>query len=679
MVDQPLTFLLHLGLLLIVIGALTTHFWGVRGRISLRVGEQPTALYTDTEHLSPRHLPFSLQLNDCEVKYYPSTDLPMDYISRLTVFSETGDEETQGRISMNNILVHDNWRFYQTGISDNGVTLTISHDPWGIGFTYGGYLLVTLSILLFFFQRRSLWRSLFLLPIFFLPLAVGAAPKALQKPLADDFGHLWIAGNERIELVETYAIEFTTKLTGSESYSGLNSNQVLTGWLFYYDDWKREPMIKVKSDEAKKILGITGNRAALTDFFSPRGYKLEEPLKRDFADKELRRLDEVVALISGVATGKAFRIYPVVTDPGEAEVSWISWVERSDYDLSSQDWEYVQVSHSSLFSDIATGHYRGADRIITRLRERQLEYLPANAVISAKAESVLNRIQILTLPFAIFALIVALLLLVLSVRSISLSDKGSALTLSDNRRVSTLRVLTLIIDFIFISFSLTLLALRAIVGNHWPLSDGYETLIFLAAFSFALPFVVNLRNHLPLLLAAGILIGGFSLLVANIVASSPKVTPLIPVLSSSWLAIHVMLVMASYSLMLVMAVLGGVGMLKSVAPDEAKRLARLNYLILIPAVFLLLLGIMSGAVWANQSWGRYWGWDPKETCALVTLLIYTLPLHARILKKARGFQWLSIGITSPRKFNTYLLVSILAVLFTYFGANYFLTGLHSYA
>lgn len=482
-----------------------------------------------------------------------------------------------------------------------------------------------------------------------------------------------MSGPERIELIETFAFDFTRRVTDKTSYEGLTAEQILTGWLFYYDEWKYEPMIEVKDARIREALGIEGDKAALSDFFSADGYKLAGfDCNAAMAD-ECRRLDEIVALISSVATGKAFIIFPVKTGEDNAPV-WISWVDISDHDLSMEDWEYVQTRHSSLFSHIASGRFRAADDVISDIRTRQYASLPDSARVIASSEKTLNVIQRMIFPLAIAVLLSAMMAMILAVKYIAEIEPASW-----KRALIAGRYVGTGVEAAGLLYSLLMLVLRAIVGRHWPLSDGYETLVFLAALTFVLSLGACMWKKSYLALGAGLLIGGFSLLVAGIVTPSPRVTHLVPVLSSAWLSVHVMLVMAAYSLMAFMAVIGCVGIRKALAKDVSARLARMNYVLLVPAVFLLLLGILSGSVWASQSWGRYWGWDPKEVCALVTLLIYAVPLHSSLLRRETGRRF-DMGVTtSPRRFNGYLAISILAVLFTYFGANYFLSGLHSYA
>ena len=657
----PATLGLHIALLLIIAGALVTHFLGIQGTVTLTTDAgSPATTYLDKESGRQREFPFAIMLNDSRVSYYPGTSAPMDYLSDITIIDNNTAAAT-GTVAMNHVFVYRHWRFYQTGMSGHSSTLTVAHDPWGIGITYTGYTVLAIAMILFFFQSGSVWRIMLrsyraktaiAIAAIMVPAMAEATPRVLQRPLAADFGRLWVSRDSRVELMQTFATDFTTKLCGSRSYDGLTPEQVLTGWLFYYDDWKQVPMIKVNSRKCRTLLGIDTDRATLTDFFDARGYKLEEAVRSDLNDKDLRKLDECVALISSVATGAAMRIYPCTLSDGRQE--WLSWVDRHPASLSDQQWQFIVETHTQLFADISTGHNLAADTVIRQICDMQMSVLPPRMATVVHAERLLNSLRSHTMSAGATAVVAAILIFTFM----------SAMK-SGRRKVimSRLAVIFLVANG---AYCLILLILRAIVGNHWPLSDGYETLLFLGALASFLGMCI--RDESGIMKGGGLLISGCSLICAHITNSNPSVTPLLPVLASPWLAIHVTLVMGAYALMAFTAVAGVTGCLTR-SKQTATQMMRLNYLLLLPAVFLLMAGIFTGAVWANQSWGRYWGWDPKETCALVTLIYYAIPLHRSLVRHMR----------MPRVFNAYIAAGIVVVLFTYFGANYLLPGLHSYA
>lgn len=213
-------------------------------------------------------------------------------------------------------------------------------------------------------------------------------------------------------------------------------------------------------------------------------------------------------------------------------------------------------------------------------------------------------------------------------------------------------------------FHLTGYLLRWYIGGRIPLSNGPETMLFLALCIMVLAWAMR-RRFAPAL-AFGFLLSGFALLVAYLGEMNPQITPLMPVLVSPWLSLHVSVIMMAYALF-AFIMLNGVWAL--CVPREAERLEVYSRLMLYPAVFLLLTGIFMGAVWANVSWGRYWGWDPKEVWALISVMIYALPMHKVPLTLGRG----------TKSFHVYMVVAFLSILITYFGVNFFLGGMHSYA
>lgn len=218
------------------------------------------------------------------------------------------------------------------------------------------------------------------------------------------------------------------------------------------------------------------------------------------------------------------------------------------------------------------------------------------------------------------------------------------------------------------------IALRWHIGGHIPLSNGYETMVFMAWLSILMTPIAG--NRVKEVLPFGYIVCGLALLVSTFGDSTEQIAPLAPVLRSPLLSIHVVVIMISYTL-LAFTMLNGVAALiintthknSPLANREIAELQRISTLMLYPAVFLLTAGIFIGAVWANISWGRYWGWDPKEVWALITMLLYSTTLHSGSIKAMRH----------PLFFHIYCIVAFLAVLMTYFGVNFILGGMHSYA
>lgn len=354
---QWTTFLLHLSFILILVGAFVTWIDGEQGTLQLKLGEKTMSFINKGGE--KRTLPFSISLEDFEIIYYKGTRAPMDYVSRITVSAENNSESLEGEISMNKIFSFMNYRFYQSGYDANGqgTVLSVSHDPYGIGITYTGYSILLVSIILFFLNPQSTFRQLmksyrnnsqgikkgcsilFLLFISTFPMGSRAMaadhplPKTLPRETAGRFGDLYILYNDRICPLQTFARDFTIKLYGKPTYHGLTSEQVLTGWLFYYDSWKNEPVIRIKSNEARRLLDIKGQYASVKDFAgSTNEYKLEDAMRqihlgRQITDwKGIEEANEKFNIISMVCTGALMKIFPY----RDAKGNTLQWYAQSD-------------------------------------------------------------------------------------------------------------------------------------------------------------------------------------------------------------------------------------------------------------------------------------------------------------------------------------------------------------
>lgn len=666
------TLLIHASFAIILAGALVTHLCGLQGSIHLREGSPASSLYQLPDG-SVGHFPFKVRLKEFHLDYYPATHTPMDFVSTIAV--EDGDGTTrEGEVSMNNIFSHRHYRFYQSRYDTDGAgtTLSISYDPFGIGITYAGYALLLLGMCAFFWQRKSRFRALLRHPLLKGGLAVGlllapcapaqAATKVLPRETADRFGNLFIHYNGRICPLETFARDFTKKLCGKDSYRGLTATQVLTGWFFYYDDWKSEPMITIKEKAARSALGISGKQAALTDFTGARGYKLDALLGSADGQKAMAA-NEQFTVASTVATGSALQIYPARTGGDEAPLQWFSPADRLPQEMPEDQWIFIRKSMNLVAEMVYSGEYAEADTVLEKIRKYQLKTAGADNLPSAqrfKAEMLYNRLNH-TRPLA-FALIAAgLLLFGLLCRRILHAGRETVVQKAAGSIVAAAA-------FLFLAL---LVGLRGYVSGHVPLANGFETMQFMALCSLGL--ALGFKGRFSPALPFGLLVCGLSLLVGTMGESNPQITSLMPVLSSPLLSLHVVVIMLSYSLLAFVMLNGLTAILLHrfgrQPGEQIERLHIISRLMLTPALFLLACGIFIGAVWANVSWGRYWGWDPKEVWALVTMLVYAAPLHDGSLARFRR----------PLFFHRFCFWAFLCVLVTYFGVNFFLGGLHSYA
>lgn len=682
---QPVIFLLHLSLLFILAGAFTTWIYGEQGTMRVRQGEQQTS-FTDSKGIS-HQLPFSITLNQFEIIYYKGTLAPMDFISHISVADKDCHRQIQGKVSMNHIFSYQHYRLYQSGYSEDneGSVFSVSHDPYGIGITYAGYTLLLLSTVFFFFSPQSRFRQLLKSPLLHRSLTVilllfafslnsnflkanSPSPKVLPREVAEHFGDLYILYNNRICPLQTFARDFTIKLYGSSSYKGLTPEEVLTGWLFYYDSWKNEPIIRIKSNEARKLLEIEGNYARLKDYISTiNEYKLEKMMNHirsgeQVTDKRgIEEADEKFNIINLVCTGAMMKIFPCRNIAGKT-LEWYSQSDQLPQDMDNDKWVFIRKSMSYVNEMIVMKKYNDACLLLEKIKKYQQKecdgLLPADNKF--KAEKIYNQFDY-SKSVAMACICIGLICFIYYCHCMASQKRTS------RKAIIILNILLWIV-FTYLSAAI---CLRGYVSNHLPLSNGFETMQFMAWCTLLLTFL--LQRKFAMLLPFGFLLCGLTLMVSMLGESNPQITQLMPVLQSPLLSIHVVVIMIAYSLLAFIMLNGVTAVILHQSQKECKeqieRLQIISQIILYPAIFLLAIGIFIGAVWANVSWGRYWGWDPKEVWALITMLVYALALHPRSLP------WFHRTMF----FHVFCITAFITVLITYFGVNFLLGGMHSYA
>ena len=675
---QPVIFLLHLSLLFILAGAFTTWIYGEQGTMRVRQGEQQTS-FTDSKGIS-HQLPFSITLNQFEIIYYKGTLAPMDFISHISVADKDCHRQIQGKVSMNHIFSYQHYRFYQSGYSEDneGSVFSVSHDPYGIGITYAGYTLLLLSTVFFFFSPQSRFRQLLKSPLLHRSLTVilllfafslnsnflkanSPSPKVLPREVAEHFGDLYILYNNRICPLQTFARDFTVKLYGSSSYKGLTPEEVLTGWLFYYDSWKNEPIIRIKSNEARKLLEIEGNYARLKDYISTiNEYKLEKMMNHirsgeQVTDKRgIEEADEKFNIINLVCTGAMMKIFPCRNIAGKT-LEWYSQSDQLPQDMDNDKWVFIRKSMSYVNEMIVMKKYNDACLLLEKIKKYQQKecdgLLPADNKF--KAEKIYNQFDY-SKSVAMACICIGLICFIYYCHCMASQKRTS------RKAIIILNILLWIV-FTYLSAAI---CLRGYVSNHLPLSNGFETMQFMAWCTLLLTFL--LQRKFAMLLPFGFLLCGLTLMVSMLGESNPQITQLMPVLQSPLLSIHVVVIMIAYSLLAFIMLNGVTAVILHQSQKECKeqieRLQIISQIILYPAIFLLAIGIFIGAVWANVSWGRYWGWDPKEVWALITMLVYALALHPRSLP------WFHRTMF----FHVFCITAFITVLITYFGVNFLL-------
>ena len=614
---QPVIFLLHLSLLFILAGAFTTWIYGEQGTMRVRQGEQQTS-FTDSKGIS-HQLPFSITLNQFEIIYYKGTLAPMDFISHISVADKDCHRQIQGKVSMNHIFSYQHYRFYQSGYSEDneGSVFSVSHDPYGIGITYAGYTLLLLSTVFFFFSPQSRFRQLLKSPLLHRSLTVilllfafslnsnflkanSPSPKVLPREVAEHFGDLYILYNNRICPLQTFARDFTIKLYGSSSYKGLTPEEVLTGWLFYYDSWKNEPIIRIKSNEARKLLEIEGNYARLKDYISTiNEYKLEKMMNHirsgeQVTDKRgIEEADEKFNIINLVCTGAMMKIFPCRNIAGKT-LEWYSQSDQLPQDMDNDKWVFIRKSMSYVNEMIVMKKYNDACLLLEKIKKYQQKecdgLLPADNKF--KAEKIYNQFDY-SKSVAMACICIGLICFIYYCHCMASQKRTS------RKAIIILNILLWIV-FTYLSAAI---CLRGYVSNHLPLSNGFETMQFMAWCTLLLTFL--LQRKFAMLLPFGFLLCGLTLMVSMLGESNPQITQLMPVLQSPLLSIHVVVIMIAYSLLAFIMLNGVTAVILHQSQKECKeqieRLQIISQIILYPAIFLLAIGIFIGAVWANVS------------------------------------------------------------------------------
>ncbi len=668
-------FLLHLALLVILCGAAITWLSAEKGKMQVTPG-QAVKVFNTTQGKS-HALPFTVTLQSFDIQTYPGTPAPMDFISRIVVDDGDG-EPVAGTVSMNHVFSHRGYRFYQSGYDaqGRGAIFTVAHDPWGIGVTYVGYGLLLVGMLGVLLDRRTAFRALLRqaalkrsVALFIVMMAASTAiasdeqAPSLPRDIASEMGDLYILHNDRICPFQTFARQFTAKLYGKTSYKGLSAEQVATGWIFFYDNWKNEPMIKIKNGNVRHILAIEGKYASLEDFYRTvstgamqQAIDSLQAIDDQATLRALGEADERYQIANMVAAGTMVKLFPLQR---EDKLEWYSHGSLDiPHDIDDGKWLFMRSGMDYLYEMIARQDWDGARQFIAKLKKYQVKECGemAPSQLTFKAEKLYNSME-WDRPLAMALATLGIVLFIIACHCLSRSRQ-----LPRWARLTAMAVLVLSLAYVT-----TALALRWVVSGHVPMSNGYETMQFMAWATIVITLVLSRRS--TMVLPFGILTAGLALMVASFGESNPQITQLMPVLASPLLSIHVAVIMIAYTL-LAFLMLGGV-MAVILRRDQAvaQRLHVIGQIILYPAVFLLTVGVFIGAIWANVSWGTYWSWDPKEVWALITLIIYALPLHQQSLPK----------FSKPMFFHVYCIVAFLSVLVTYFGVNFILGGMHSYA
>ena len=661
----------HFAFIIMIIGAGITRYTGEEGRMHIRESENLN--YYIQQEGGAMHkvaLPFYIALEKFEVDYYPGSKNPSEYRSHI-ILSENGNKIMDDEIYMNNILKYKGYRFFQSSYDEDlkGTILSVNHDPWGMATTYLGYLLLLIGMALSLIAKGSRFQSLLqdlknnktallLLLIVTIPAFINAAPM-VDKQASQEFSKLWVSnGKGRIQPMHTYNLNLLKKISHERNYKDLNADEVILGILLYPDVWKNESIILVDSHIAE-LLGTKAEYLSYSQFFDANGqYLLMDKLQqasakamneRDKTDKALLNITERVSIMKMIIEGSFMAIYP----------NNDHWATPST--LSSKDNAQMQALNDRLLDAIYTQNVKQLTAIFPKISELQKsaggDVIPSDRHKSV--EILYNQLNVFTRLAPYYATI-AILLLITAVFSIIKQQKTKGLSFF---RIS-----------LYVGFALQTLAIimRWYISGRAPMGNGYESML-IVSWASILGGLFFARKS-PITLAISTIMSAATLLVAHINSMNPEITALVPVLNSYWLSSHVASITASYGLLSISALLGlfNISLMAFGKRQFTKvivELTTISKLLMIIGLYLLTIGCFIGAVWANESWGRYWSWDPKETWCLITILVYSFIIHMHHVPQ----------LASNFAYNVASVWAMSTILMTYFGVNYFLGGMHSYA
>ena len=658
-------------------------------------------------------LPFAIRLNEFQLERYPGSMAPSSYASEVTVIKD--DKTYDYRIFMNRTLNEGNFLFFQSSYfpDETGTVLSVNNDP-GKWPTYFGYFLLTLGLFLNFFDKKSRFRKLtkFVanknLAMFILTLALlstqnlkanesnnTTSPQEVDditmrvdylnkfkdesKVTADKFGHLVVqSSGGRMKPLATLNREIVQKLSGKSSFMGMDANQIVLGMITRPDIWKDVKIIKINTPKLKKFLGVAESEKYIS-FSEAFGEKneylltkesekalLTKPIERGTYEKDIIKVDEKLNIIYSVFNGALLNIFPKVYDEQSVDdnFKWYSPIEAMQ-EFSGQNQAAIGSVVRGLFNSTMDFDWNSANNYIDMIALYQdkvgTDIKPTASKINA--EIVFNKLDIffnLTLAYVLLGFIMVVLAFVVIFKP-------------EFKPAKTTKIIFAILTILF-AIQTFGMGYRWYLSGHAPWSDIYETLIYIS-WSAIFAGVIFFRNSL-LALGAATIIAGIFMFTAHLTDVDPQITSLVPVLKSYWLTIHVSILTASYGFFGLSAILGFLTLIMFIfrknrphLDDVVRHVSAINEISLIIGLACITIGNFLGGVWANESWGRYWGWDPKETWAYVSIVVYALVLHLRFVK----------SLNTPYVLATASLLAFSSIMMTYLGVNFYLSGMHSYA
>ncbi len=654
-------------------------------------------------------LPFSIKLNDFQLERYPGSMSPSSYASEVTVIKENGTTYDY-RIFMNRTLNEGNFLFFQSSYfpDETGTVLSVNNDP-GKWPTYLGYFLLTLGLLLNFFDKKSrFWKltkfvSAKNIAIIAIILSCSFSASNLEAnenqsqidntkatveylnklkneslETSEKFGKLIVQSNGgRMKPLATLNREIIQKLSGKASLFGMTADQLVLGILSKPDVWKDVKMIKIQTPKLKKFLGVDEQTKyiAFSEVFKNGEYLLAEeaekalqtkPIERGTYERDIIKVDEKLNILYSVFNASLINIYPRVKDGIDHNDNnkWYSPLEAIQ-SFTGQNQAAVETITRGFITAVVENNWKDAENFISMISLYQ-EKIGSDVILpksKIEAEILFDKIDIffkLTLAYILLGLVMLVVAFIVIFKPNF-----------EPKKTTTIFFTVLAILFALQTFGM---GYRWVLSGHAPWSNIYETLVYIS-WSAVFAGVIFFRKSL-LALSAAVIIAGIFMFTAHLTDVDPQITNLVPVLKSYWLTIHVSILTASYGFFGLGAILGFLTLIMFIfrknrphVDDIIKHVTAINEIALIIGLAAITVGNFLGGVWANESWGRYWGWDPKETWAYVSIVVYAIVIHLRFIK----------SLATPFVFATASLLAFSSILMTYLGVNFYLSGMHSYA
>lgn len=674
-------------------------------------------------------LPFSIKLNDFIASKYPGTESSYSAFKSKIELIDNG-KSTPHEIFMNHVLDYKGYRFFQSGFQpdEKGTILSVNHDQWGTWITYIGYFLLYLGLMWILFDKGSRFGKLekqlnkikakkakltVLLALFsFVGFsqtsqdsikginkahehqAMANQPSkakidsvlkatAIPEKQAAKFGHLVIQdARGRMKPANTYSSELLRKISRSDHYLGMDGDQVLVSMTENPAIWGRVPIIHIqsKNDSLHHVIGVKEGEkhVSFAEFFDNEGnYKLaplledayRTKIKNQF-QKDFIEADKRVNLLYQAMQGKLLKIFPIPDDPNN---KWLSYPEAREQKGKFKGVDSLYATQvlplyiQSIRHARSSHDYSKSNDLLKSIQGFQKKYgsevLPSEQKINT--EVFYNNHDIFKGLYWQYALAGSLMFLFV-ILQIFYKNKGID-------AVVTIAKISIIVLFALHTAGLIL---RWYISGHAPWSDAYESMLYVgwATMFFGLAF----GRKSDLTTASTAFVAAIVLMIAQGNWMDPAIANLEPVLNSYWLMIHVAVIVASYGPFTLGMILGLVSLFLMILTTEKNRnkmdlniqeLTIITELALTVGLVMLTIGNFLGGQWANESWGRYWGWDPKETWALISIMVYAFVIHMRLVP----------GMRSRFAFNWAAVFAYASIMMTYFGVNFYLSGLHSYA